>query len=232
MVRLHFYRDICEIPLDQKEFNRVMGFEDELPAPFMEAFQKVSTALATGTARAQIVIFDSSEVTITPNQLIIQGMALQIGKKLISYLKDCHRAALFICTLGTAFEHRMKSFQSDPVEAYFADAIGSLQCEAFADRVHQQIVGHVAKEGLTATNRYSPGYCHWDVSEQQKLFSFFANTPTGITLNASSLMSPIKSISGLVGIGNGVKNTPYLCDICKDTHCIYRKNATIYSHQF
>jgi len=224
MTRLNIATDVCSIPLDQSEFNRIMGFGYTLPVPFEDAFQKVSTILETGTACAEVVFFDNHEVTIQQNTIKIKEIELQTGAKVTSFFKDCDSVALFICTLGAVFESRMKSFQTDPLEAYFADAIGSLKCEAFANNVHQQMAAHVAKEGFTVTNRYSPGYCRWDVSEQQKIFSFFGNTPTGITLNASSLMSPIKSISGIAGIGKGVENTPYLCDICTDTHCIYRKN--------
>ncbi|MCK7538940.1 MAG: hypothetical protein MZV63_52410 [Marinilabiliales bacterium] len=46
------------------------------------------------------------------------------------------------------------------------------------------------------TNRFSPGYCGWDVAEQHKLFSFFKDNFCGITLTESALMNPVKSVSG------------------------------------
>jgi hypothetical protein len=36
-------------------------------------------------------------------------------------------------------------------------------------------------------------------------------------------MEPVKSVSGVIGIGSEVKFRPYTCNKCDDTNCIYRK---------
>ena len=46
--------------------------------------------------------------------------------------------------------------------------------------------------------------------------------PTGITINESCLMQPIKSVSGIIGIGDEVRKRSYGCDICNSTSCAYR----------
>ena len=223
MRRLKIQKAISKIPLDMKEFRRIMGFGEVMPPPFDHIFESVSTALQMGTARAEALIFDHDEVEMQKSAIVIKGIPFDTGSRVANWLKHCTGAALFICTLGIEFEQQMKSLQNDPVEAWFADAIGSLKCEAFADMVHRQIGEEVSKEGLSMTNRNSPGYCNWSVGEQQKLFTFFRQNSTGITINSSSLMSPIKSISALAGIGKKVKKTPYICDVCTDSHCAYRK---------
>jgi len=76
--------------------------------------------------------------------------------------------------------------------------------------------------GLKVSNRYSPGYCTWDVSEQKKLFSFFPDRFAGITLSDSSLMNPIKSVSGIAGIGKDIKHLGYVCDNCTVVDCVFR----------
>ena len=85
----------------------------------------------------------------------------------------------------------------------------------------------VMKEaGFSITNRYSPGSCGWPVSDQQLLFSLFPDKYCGISLSDSSLMDPLKSVSGIIGIGRNVKKTAYTCDICDIENCMYRYRKT------
>ncbi|MCL2728224.1 MAG: hypothetical protein FWD56_07560 [Bacteroidales bacterium] len=222
MRRLLIHRAIGDISFDQEEFHRMMGFGTVLPSPFDEISLKISESLRVGIACSEIVIFDSDEVKIEQDKVVIQEVPFFTGRNVNSFLQHCSEAALFICTLGAEFEQRMKLFQGDSIALWFADVMGSLLCEAWADIVHDCVIQEAKKEGFTVTNRYSPGYCNWCVDEQQKLFSFFGKSPTGVTLNDSSLMSPLKSISGIVGMGKDVKQIPYLCNMCADAHCSYR----------
>jgi len=222
MRRLFLHRAVRNISFDRSEFCRIMGFEEAPPSPFDEVFLMVSEALSIGTACAEVVIFNSNEVKIEHDSVVMREVVFFTGNNVTSFLRRCSGVALFICTLGAEFELRMKSFQDDSIATWFADVMGSLRCEAWADVVHDYVLQEAKKEGFAVTNRYSPGYCNWHVAEQQKLFSFFGESPTGITLNDSSLMSPLKSISGMIGIGKDVKQIPYLCNVCADAHCSYR----------
>lgn len=74
------------------------------------------------------------------------------------------------------------------------------------------------------TNRFSPGYCGWHVSEQHKLFSLFpAPEPCGVRLTPSALMMPIKSVSGIIGLGSHVRRMDYTCGLCDYLQCYKRK---------
>ena len=111
----------------------------------------------------------------------------------------------------------------DYLEGYIVDLIGSGIVESVANQVHQHIRDLAASRGMKVTNYYSPGYCSWDVSEQQKLFRLLPEGCCGIALSESSLMSPIKSISGIIGIGETVGYKEYTCEICSMKDCIYRR---------
>jgi len=41
------------------------------------------------------------------------------------------------------------------------------------------------------------------------------------------LMNPIKSVSGLIGIGRDVKYSPYQCNLCDSKNCIYHNRKTL-----
>lgn len=111
----------------------------------------------------------------------------------------------------------------DPVLGYVYDVLGSIITEAAGDRMQSFLKSETEMNGEQVTNRYSPGYCQWPLSDQRKLFSFFHENICGVSLTDSSLMHPVKSISGVIGIGKNVKYREYICSLCSSSNCIYRK---------
>lgn len=91
------------------------------------------------------------------------------------------------------------------------------------DKIQDEMEQHLRQYGLNITDRYSPGYCGWNVDEQQKLFSLFPDKFCGVTLTPHSLMQPVKSVSGIIGIGPEVSRKGYTCNVCDMANCIYRK---------
>ena len=113
--------------------------------------------------------------------------------------------------------------EGDYLKGYIADTYGSLIVEKAMDYIQLQLEQQMETEGLHISNRYSPGYCNWDVREQELLFSLLPDNNCHITLTESCLMLPIKSVSGIIGIGKNVKKRAYGCHICHNTTCIYRR---------
>ena len=79
------------------------------------------------------------------------------------------------------------------------------------------------KSGLKISDSFSPGYCEWSVAEQQELFALLPENFCGVSLSESSLMWPIKSVSGMVAIGSDMEHKGYQCYWCTDKDCIYGK---------
>ena len=116
--------------------------------------------------------------------------------------------------------------EGDLLRGYVYDVIGSEVVEGAADRIQEVLKRTEGAKGKNISNRFSPGYCGWDVADQHKLFSFFKDNFCGITLTESALMNPIKSVSGLIGIGRDVKYSPYQCHLCDSKNCIYHNRKT------
>ena len=95
--------------------------------------------------------------------------------------------------------------------------------------MHDLLGRQMDEFGLKITNRYSPGYCNWPVSDQQILFLLLPEKFCGVTLTGSSLMIPIKSVSGVIGIGASVKMKEYTCDTCGMKDCTYRSTRRLSS---
>jgi hypothetical protein len=113
--------------------------------------------------------------------------------------------------------------ENDPLRAFITDTLGTVAVEKAMDRIHDSLRKSFESDGLHCTNRYSPGYCGWSVGEQQKLWKFLPEKYCGISLTESSLMLPIKSVSGIIGLGKQLRKNPYSCAICDLDNCIYRR---------
>jgi hypothetical protein len=150
---------------------------------------------------------------------------LHTGYRIASYMKGADYMALFVCTAGTAFTDIKNRYDrtGDYLEAFIADTIGSLTVEKAMDKIQTQLEVEMQANGLQISNRYSPGYCNWPLAGQRELFDQMGEFPLSISLTESCLMLPVKSISGIIGVGAHIRKRPYSCRICKNYNCIYRK---------
>ena len=148
-----------------------------------------------------------------------------MGNIILRQLRGSEAYALFICTAGVAYEayqQRLKE-RGDMVRVFIADALGSVIAEKCADQMEKALQESIDKLGWKHTNRFSPGYCGWHVSQQQLLFPLFQGHTCGVRLTDSSLMVPIKSVSGIVGLGKNVRHLDYTCGLCDFKQCYKRK---------
>jgi len=158
----------------------------------------------------------------------IDGLRFETGKIIHKMLRHSESFAFFVATAGRGPEELARKLMDEGayLEGYITDLIASTIVESVANQVHEQIRSRAEESGMNVTNHYSPGYCSWDVAEQQKLFSLFPSDLCGVTLSDSSLMSPIKSISGVIGIGAQVTYSNYTCEICSMKTCMFRMVST------
>lgn len=150
--------------------------------------------------------------------------AFNMGPIILRQLGDSEAYSLFIATAGCEYDDFMARLKDDGdmVRLFIADALGSVVAERCADCMEVSLQQSIDKLGWHHTNRFSPGYCGWHVSEQQLLFPLFQGHTCGVTLNDSSLMLPIKSVSGIIGIGKKVRKQEYTCGLCNMKQCYKR----------
>ena len=96
-----------------------------------------------------------------------------------------------------------------------------LLAEKAGDRMERLLEKELG--GERHTNRLSPGYCGWHLTGQKTLFRLMGGSPCGISLSDVCLMTPIKSISGIIGIGPEVDEKKYGCQYCELETCYKRK---------
>lgn len=215
-----------ELTLDRNYLSAMLGFPDgDLPEPFDQyVAEAIQEAEALGDIRGAFCFPEKSEFIANNSCISVDGIEFGIGKTVAKELRNSTSVALFICTAGEGISGRSKELLTgeNPVLGYILDTLGSMIVETATDQLQKEI-SRIANSGdLSITNRYSPGYCKWSVGDQHKLFSFFPPNCCGISLTDSALMHPIKSVSGMIGLGKEVKFREYTCDLCSQVECFHR----------
>ncbi|HVP06778.1 MAG TPA: vitamin B12 dependent-methionine synthase activation domain-containing protein [Candidatus Acidoferrum sp.] len=142
--------------------------------------------------------------------------------------------SLFAVTLGEPVSERISRLfdAGDFAMGAMLDAAAS---EA-ADQAAQYLESHLVKllrssrklAPSSGVLRFSPGYCGWHISGQKKLFTALEPGEIGICLTDSFLMTPLKSVSGVIIVGHKsifeFDDTFPFCVECKTHSCRERMN--------
>lgn len=216
-----------EIKVEEKSILRLLGYESDHIEPFISETIQHRIAASKGmiAARGGYIIRPLSTLLPAEGLLTVDNETFHIGKIVASHLKKAEFVALFAVTIGKDLENHSEELfaQGEMLDGYIINLIASEAAESAAAFIHQHIRELAQTKQLHITNRYSPGYCNWNVAEQFKLFRFFPESFADITLTESALMNPVKSVSGIIGIGEHVRFNRYKCAICNDKQCIYRE---------
>lgn len=219
---------LSELTIDVKYLSSMLGFpEGDLPEPFGEyVAQAIQEAESLCDIRGAFCVSENCEFSTNNNHILVEGLEFGVGKTVAKELRNATSAAFFICTAGERISSRSQELYSgdDPVLGYVFDLLGSIIVESATDLLQADIQRMALSEGLQITNRYSPGYCKWNVADQHKLFSFFPTNCCGIRLTDSALMHPIKSVSGIIGLGADASFRDYTCDLCNQIDCFQRSH--------
>jgi hypothetical protein len=148
------------------------------------------------------------------------------SKQLPNILRKSDAVSILLVTAGQKItdESRRLMAEGKMTRALAVSAVGSAMAvelmKALTDRVYQQ----AEKRGYGITLRVGPGYTGWHLHDQGTLFSFYDES-IPITLNQGVMMTPEKSLLGMVGMNPGGKRAPEIepCRICDLKGCDMRK---------
>jgi hypothetical protein len=172
--------------------------------------------------------FNSDSVEFAENKIICDKVVFECDTTVARQLEGSSSLIIFAATLGPDFDKWCRCFfdSGDPFSGYVADLIGSIRIEQAVEWLNDIVEESLHARDLRCTNRFSPGYCGWDVYEQHKLFSLLPQKFLGINLHSSALMTPIKSISGVIGAGKDVQKSSYTCAFCAQENCFMRRGKS------
>ncbi|HGE71261.1 TPA: hypothetical protein ENX78_10530 [Candidatus Poribacteria bacterium] len=203
-----------------------MGYSDGSLPPMLN--DEIDEVLKNGNELCDIEggyrITDSVKWDKSNFNILLDEVSFDIHKVIFQQIKKSNIIAIFACTAGKKITDISKEIMKDGdlLKGYVYDLFGSIVVESAMDLIQDSLQKEMAALALKITNRFSPGYCGWEVAEQKKLFSLLPEHFCGIELTDSCLMQPAKSVSGIIGIGESVKYNGYTCNICDASSCMYK----------
>ena len=157
----------------------------------------------------------SPRVTWREYPLSFQGHVIDMtclqtqSKSLERNLRDCERVLLFAATLGSQVDvllHRYNMIQMSKAVVMQAASVAML--ETFCDEQNEKLKEEYQEKGWYLRPRFSPGYGDFPLSMQTPIFDALdCPRKIGVSLNASLLMSPSKSVTAVIGLAPGASGS-------------------------
>jgi hypothetical protein len=211
-----------DIALSAEEVLKEIGYGNTLPDESVLTLIRELLALIEKEVKPRYV-YSVSDGESEDRTVRVRGHLLATNATITHLLEHSTRFAVFAATAGREFEQIQQSHKTtgDMLVIYLLDVMGTLLVEKTGDYMEKKL--EIAYPDMPHTRRFSPGYCNWHLTEQRKLFALLGQQPCGISLSDVCLMTPIKSISGIIGLGKEVRPGQYACQYCELETCYKRK---------
>ncbi len=164
---------------------------------------------------------------IDHNQLSLAGNKVLHGPILTSALSDAGELAVAVCTIGTGLEKKVAEYLggSEPLRGLLLDGIGSAAVDSLAQEACKLITDAALLRGYQTSSPFSPGMPGFPITEQWQLFRLVPAEEIGVSLAASGMMVPRKSVSMAIGLGQQAtawkrRDTCASCNLSNT--CLYR----------
>jgi hypothetical protein len=222
--------DQVPAPVDVSEVLRYLGYPVSVePGAHLQDILEdwVLEAGRRACPRAIYLVLPVSQ--LRPRSLRLQAAAgeVEFHGAVGEFLGASECIAAFVATAGFGVERLASELmeQGDNLAAMIVNAVGAERAEAAEAMVIEQLREQAMKCDFAPTLPYSPGYCGMALTEQRTLFGLFDGCDIGVTLTDSCLMRPLKSVSGLIGLGpvERVQAFGSPCERCELYSCAMRR---------
>ncbi len=179
-----------ELQLNERELKMRLG---GMPVADAQELVDACRAAVFRKIRAKYV-YRETTVRLTPT-----GCAFDFGfvesRNLSQALSGCSKAYVFAATLGHDVDRLLQSEGLiSPLRQFVTDAVASAAIEALCDLAQ-------ARLPRPTKARFSAGYGDFSLDYQPRLLDFLnAQKTIGLSLSASCLMNPTKSVTAIMGI--------------------------------
>lgn len=172
-------------------------------------------------------IYRIFELSLKDENEVIIGNVEICSRNLQTNLKDCKKVVLFAATLGTEVDRLVRMTQVlDMAKAVVMQACAAVILEEYCDELQQEIAEHMLEQGKYMRPRFSPGYGDFSILHQRDMLAMLdAPKRIGVTMTDSYMLTPTKSVTAVIGIGDREVNcNPNGCEECKKMDCTYRRS--------
>lgn len=218
--------ECAELEPDFEEVLRYLGYQaNSSVLPLVMARVQQALEASRGRLRPR-GIYRVYRVRYSNRHCLELAGGARLYGRIGEFLGSAEQAAVFLATAGEQVvamaEEAMRA--RDSLGGLIYHALGSALAEAMVERIVEQLQRGLGR-GEALTMRYSPGYCGIPLSEQRTLFRLIDAGRIGVELLPTLIMRPVKSVSGVIGIGPLEKVRAYgnPCDSCPLTDCRMRR---------
>ncbi len=192
-----------DIEIDRKQVCRYIGYGADYKLP-----ARISSLIDEYIENAHYLIEPSYSYVIRDIKrvqgsiVVIEDSIVFRSRAIAELLQQCCKVSVFVATIDNRLEEIACQLAEDGLVLRSAvlDAIGSSAAEGVAEFVQGRIGEAANGQGLIISQRFSPGYCDWEIGQQKMVFRAVGGDSAGIRLTEGCLMIPRKSISGIIGI--------------------------------
>lgn len=216
-----------EVRLRLDDVLRAMGCRDRrrVSPPVCKAVERILDATG-GSVSANCVYSIHDVVGMTDTQIELEGCPAICGP-IAGFVKPARRVAVFVLTLGEGIEERAKRLMTEGAlfEGYAWNAVGSAGADLAVDVFTQHLLAFEVGPDEAVTPPFSPGYCGMGLDQQRAVFEILDPSVIGVRLTNTYIMEPVKSVSGLLGIGPEaeVRDRGVPCQWCDLETCSMRR---------
>jgi hypothetical protein len=148
------------------------------------------------------------EITRNDFQAVFEGDGdNEQDAPLASIYTQADNLALYAATIGDRLSEEITNLfaSNDFARGYMLDSVASEAADMASFILENIFARQLVDKGFDPEKdvvlAYSPGYCGWHITAQKKLFEYLEPHRIGISLNSSCLMTPLKSVSGVLVSG-------------------------------
>jgi len=170
---------------------------------------------------------------VTHEKLKMEGGATLSGNLIVQHLAGAQRIVVLLCTIGSQLEAVVSELiQSDAVLGLALDGVGTAAVETLATQASSMFEERARAHGWQTSIPLSPGMLGWEVDPgQRQVFALLDAALVGVRLTSSYMMSPNKSLTLVLGMGENLTTQGRTCDYCslKET-CRYQDHYPALQH--
>lgn len=144
------------------------------------------------------------EISFSRDEQVNMGQLEIQSKNLCRNLLGCKEVYLFAATLGTEVDRQIRKYEVINLpKAVVFQACAAAYLEEYCDEIQCVLAEAMKESGRWIRPRFSPGYGDFSIEHQRKVLNMLdAGKTIGLTLTEGYMLTPSKSVTALIGIGD------------------------------
>ena len=213
------------IDADRREAYRYLGLRGRSPD------EATARAVEEAFARLKDAVEPKQVSRLFPlkwrgaHDMDIEGLQIE-SRALAKNLAGCDEVFLMAATLGLGPDRLIARAQAEGAmsRAMALQAASAAMIEAWCDAVNEELRRQAEAHGRFCRPRFSPGYGDFPLDCQRGVFRLLGvQKNIGVTLTASLLMLPTKSVTAVIGLSDDpAAACDAGCAACGKADCAFR----------